>query len=58
MVNLQWIGIGILLVLMGTLFTMVLGNIGSIIGFLIAITIVGYMINTIRMKKRATMRVY
>ena len=56
--NLQWIGIGILLVLMGTVFSIVLGNIGSIIGFLIAITIVGYMINTIRMKKRATMRVY
>ena len=43
MVNLQIIGIGILLVIMGTLFSL-LGNIGSIIGFLIAITIVGYMI--------------
>jgi putative flippase GtrA len=43
MVNLQIIGVGILLVIMGTLFSL-LGNIGSIIGFLIAITIIGYMI--------------
>lgn len=43
MVNLQIIGIGILLVIMGTLFSL-LGNIGSILGFLIAITIIGYMI--------------
>jgi uncharacterized membrane protein len=58
MVNLQWIGMGILLVLMGTIFSMVLGNVGSIISFVIAITIVGYMINTIRIEKRKTKSIY
>ena len=53
MINLQWIGMGILLVLMGTLFTLLGGNIGSIISFLIAIIIVGYFINTTRMEKRS-----
>ena len=47
----QFIGIGILLVIMGSIFTMLLGNTGSIIGFIIAITIVGYMINMIRENK-------
>jgi hypothetical protein len=50
-VKLQFIGIGILLVVMGTVFSLLLGNIGSIIGFVIAIIIVGYMINMIRGKK-------
>lgn len=50
-VQLQFIGIGILLVVIGTVFSLLLGNIGSIIGFVIAIIIVGYMINMIRGKK-------
>ncbi|OPX59972.1 MAG: hypothetical protein A4E25_00771 [Methanobacterium sp. PtaB.Bin024] len=50
MVNWQWIEIGVLLVVMGTLFSL-LGTMGSIFGFTIAIIIVGYMINSIRNKK-------
>ena len=54
MINVQlFIGIGILLVVIGTVFSLLLGNIGSIIGFVIAIIIVGYMINMIRGKKAA-----
>jgi uncharacterized membrane protein len=51
MINMEWIGIGILLVAMGTMLTYLLGNIGSLIGFIIAITIVAYMINTVREKR-------
>jgi len=51
MINMEWIGIGILLVIMGTMFTYLLGNVGSRIGFVIAITIVAYMINTVREKR-------
>lgn len=42
MINLQIIGIGILLVIMGALFSL-LGNIGSIIGFVIAIAVICYL---------------
>ena len=52
MVNYQWIGIGVLLVIMGTLFSL-LGNLGSIIGFVIAMIVVGYMINSVRHNKIA-----
>ena len=52
MVNYQWISIGILLVIMGTLFSL-LGNIGSIIGFVIAMIVVGCMINSVRHNKIA-----
>ena len=45
--GLQIIGIGVLLVLMGTLLSLI-GNIGSLIGFIIAITIVGYIIKTVK----------
>jgi hypothetical protein len=49
--NLQIIGLGILLVLMGTIFTMLMGNAGSIIGFIIAMVVLGYIINMIRENK-------
>jgi hypothetical protein len=52
MVNYQWIGIGVLLVIMGTVFSL-LGNIGSIISFVIAMIVVGYMINSVRHNKIA-----
>lgn len=42
MVNLQVIGIGILLVIMGTVFSF-FGNIGSIIGLVIAIAVIAYL---------------
>jgi hypothetical protein len=48
--GLEVIGIGILLVVMGTIFSL-FGNIGSIISFIIAITIVGYIIRTIKKEK-------
>lgn len=51
MINMEWIGMGILLVIIGTMLTYLLGNVGSVIGFVIAITIVAYMINTIREKR-------
>ncbi|MCE5214333.1 MAG: hypothetical protein LLF83_06390 [Methanobacterium sp.] len=48
--KLQIIGIGILLVVMGTLFSLI-GNIGSIISFIIAMVVVGYIIKSIRNEK-------
>ena len=51
MINMEWIGIGILLVIIGTTLTYLIGNVGSLIGFVIAITIVAYMINTVREKR-------
>ncbi|MGZ7044032.1 MAG: hypothetical protein ACXVHO_04925 [Methanobacterium sp.] len=48
--GLQIIGIGVLLVIIGTQFSL-LGNIGSIIGFIIAIAVVGYIIKTVREEK-------
>jgi uncharacterized membrane protein len=51
MINMEWIGIGILLVIMGTMLTYLLGNVGSVLGFVVAITIVAYMINTVREKR-------
>ena len=52
MVNYQWIGIGVLLVIMGTLFSL-FWSIGGIIGFIIAMIVVGYMINSVRHNKTA-----
>ncbi len=48
--KLQIIGIGILLVIMGTLFSL-LGSIGNIISFIIAMVVVGYIIKSIRDEK-------
>ncbi len=48
--GLQIIGIGVLLVLMGTLLSLI-GNVGSIISFIIAITVVGYIIKTVKNEK-------
>lgn len=42
MANLKIIGIGVLLVIMGTIFSL-FGNIGSIISFVIAIAVIGYL---------------
>jgi uncharacterized membrane protein len=53
--DLEFIGMGILLVIMGLLFTLLLGNAGSIISFIIAILIVGYMIKNIRDNKSITL---
>ena len=52
--NSQIIVMGIFLVLMGSIFTMLMGNTGSIIGFIIAMAVVGYMINMIRENKSTT----
>jgi hypothetical protein len=49
--NLQIIVMGIFLVLMGSIFTMLMGNTGSIIGFIIAMAVVGYIIYMIRENK-------
>jgi putative flippase GtrA len=48
--GLSVIGIGILLVIMGTVFSL-FGNVGSIISFIIAITVVVYIINIIKKEK-------
>jgi uncharacterized membrane protein YkgB len=48
--RLQFIGIGILLVIIGTLSSLI-GTIGNIIGFIIAITVIGYMIKTVKEEK-------
>ncbi len=53
MVKWEFIGIGILLVIMGTLFSL-LGTAGSIIGFIIAIAVVACMIRTVKEKKVST----
>jgi uncharacterized membrane protein len=56
-VQLQCIGIGVLLVVMGYVFSLLMGNMGSIIAFVIAIIIVGYMINKIKGKKMSLVSV-
>ena len=48
--GLEIIGIGILLVMMGTIFSL-FGNIGSIISFIIAITVVAFIVNAIKKEK-------
>lgn len=50
MVNWEFIGIGVLLVIMGTLFSL-FGTVGTIIGFIIAIAVVAHMIRTVKEKK-------
>ena len=57
MINMEWIGMGILLVIMCTVLSYLLGNVGSIIGFVVAITIVAYMIKTIREKRLSLHRI-
>jgi hypothetical protein len=50
MINWQWIGIGVLLVIMGTLFSW-FGTVMGIIGFIIAIAVVAHMIHTVKEEK-------
>lgn len=51
MIDWQWIGMGVMLAIMGTLFSL-LGTVGSIVVFIIAVIIVGFMINSVREKKQ------
>lgn len=53
MVQLEFIGVGVLLVIMGTLFSL-LGTVGSIIGFIIAIAVVACVIHAVKEKKVST----
>jgi hypothetical protein len=57
MVNWNMIGVGIVLVAVGTFFSL-FGTVGSIIGFLIAISVVVWFIKETRTTKHARLSKY